>query len=502
MPEIKHKFTGGKMNKDLDERLIPNGDYRNAMNIQVSTSEGSDVGTIQNVLGNEHPDIGQDYIPSGSVCIGSIADEKNDCFYWFTTEGSFKTAFEATGSDSAIGLSTTVMGGVNQQGQGNPWSASYWSPPLDGLNGESSLFFDSEEYTVKRTNTIHRLTELHNPDEEYDYKIETVFLDDAGLIVNIWRPGGDSQSETAESLLASGTDSVGNTATCTPSAACNAFSNTVLGGYAMYGFRNNGMGYGSWSGPNPGVNTKFQLNIYDAADVKVGDSVQGIGFNPWSEYLGYEPYQNFFKEDTYVTSKTLITNWVNHSGEAKEHHVITCNRPVGVAWYNAVTGQVIDDIAFSPSDGLPASSLVTHLHFDHSVLKFSDENLITGINIVDDMLFWTDNSSEPKKINIPRSIEGTIPSAHNHTRLINKAEDITFSSGIDIREEHVTVIKKAPTSPPTITVKSGREPDLNYSGIFYTQEPGSALDSSFLNNNGTQSTRDNFSTRCWRYFQD
>ena len=493
MPEIKHKFTGGKMNKDLDERLIPNGDYRNAMNIQVSTSEGSDVGTIQNVLGNEHPDIGQDYIPSGSVCIGSIADEKNDCFYWFTTEGSFKTAFEATGSDSAIGLSTTVMGGVNQQGQGNPWSASYWSPPLDGLNGESSLFFDSEEYTVKRTNTIHRLTELHNPDEEYDYKIETVFLDDAGLIVNIWRPGGDSQSETAESLLASGTDSVGNTATCTPSAACNAFSNTVLGGYAMYGFRNNGMGYGSWSGPNPGVNTKFQLNIYDAADVKVGDSVQGIGFNPWSEYLGYEPYQNFFKEDTYVTSKTLITNWVNHSGEAKEHHVITCNRPVGVAWYNAVTGQVIDDIAFSPSDGLPASSLVTHLHFDHSVLKFSDENLITGINIVDDMLFWTDNSSEPKKINIPRSIEGTIPSAHNHTRLINKAEDITFSSGIDIREEHVTVIKKAPTSPPTITVKSGREPDLNYSGIFYTQEPGSALDSSFLNNNGTQSTRDNFS---------
>ena len=54
MPDIKHKFTDGKMNKDLDERLIPNGEYRHAMNIQVSTSDGSDVGTIQNLLGNDN----------------------------------------------------------------------------------------------------------------------------------------------------------------------------------------------------------------------------------------------------------------------------------------------------------------------------------------------------------------------------------------------------------------------------------------------------------------
>jgi len=52
MPEIKNQFTGGKMNKDLDERLVPKGEYRDAMNIQVSTSEGSDVGTVQNILGN------------------------------------------------------------------------------------------------------------------------------------------------------------------------------------------------------------------------------------------------------------------------------------------------------------------------------------------------------------------------------------------------------------------------------------------------------------------
>ena len=43
MPEIKKNFTSGKMNRDLDERLIPNGQYKDAMNVEVSTSEGSDV---------------------------------------------------------------------------------------------------------------------------------------------------------------------------------------------------------------------------------------------------------------------------------------------------------------------------------------------------------------------------------------------------------------------------------------------------------------------------
>src|SRR5210317_444712 len=53
MPEIKQNFTRGKMNKDLDERLIPKGEYREAQNIHISESEGSDVGAIENVLSNK-----------------------------------------------------------------------------------------------------------------------------------------------------------------------------------------------------------------------------------------------------------------------------------------------------------------------------------------------------------------------------------------------------------------------------------------------------------------
>ena len=44
MPKLARNFVQGKMNKDLDERLVPNGQYRDAQNIQVANSEGSDVG--------------------------------------------------------------------------------------------------------------------------------------------------------------------------------------------------------------------------------------------------------------------------------------------------------------------------------------------------------------------------------------------------------------------------------------------------------------------------
>ena len=52
MAEVKNAFIKSKMNKDLDDRLLPNGEYRDALNVQVSKSESSDVGALENVLGN------------------------------------------------------------------------------------------------------------------------------------------------------------------------------------------------------------------------------------------------------------------------------------------------------------------------------------------------------------------------------------------------------------------------------------------------------------------
>ena len=33
MPEIKNTLLKGRMNKDLDERLVPNGEYRDALKL-------------------------------------------------------------------------------------------------------------------------------------------------------------------------------------------------------------------------------------------------------------------------------------------------------------------------------------------------------------------------------------------------------------------------------------------------------------------------------------
>ena len=85
MPEIKHHFRAGKMNKDLDERLVPNGEYRDALNVQVATSEGDDVGALQNVLGNQ---VRSSISLSSAKCIGVIDDQENDKIYWFVTNNS------------------------------------------------------------------------------------------------------------------------------------------------------------------------------------------------------------------------------------------------------------------------------------------------------------------------------------------------------------------------------------------------------------------------------
>ena len=96
MPEIKHTFTAGKMDKDLDERLVRNGEYRDAMNVQVRTTSGDsdgvgDAGVVQNIQGNSQvgtsmgDDLVAGFLDADFVCIGSITDEKSDNAYFLFT---------------------------------------------------------------------------------------------------------------------------------------------------------------------------------------------------------------------------------------------------------------------------------------------------------------------------------------------------------------------------------------------------------------------------------
>lgn len=77
MPEIKNTFLKSKMNKTLDSRLIPNGEYRDAKNVSISRSEGADVGALENILGNRK-------LTSLKTDLGYLEDAKNNARYYAT----------------------------------------------------------------------------------------------------------------------------------------------------------------------------------------------------------------------------------------------------------------------------------------------------------------------------------------------------------------------------------------------------------------------------------
>ena len=98
MAEVKNAFIKSKMNKDLDSRLLPSGEYRNAINAQVSRSEGSDVGALENVLGNKQiSDFGLSV--SNLSSIGYLSDEANSIIYVFLTDNE-TSAYVPSGAGS------------------------------------------------------------------------------------------------------------------------------------------------------------------------------------------------------------------------------------------------------------------------------------------------------------------------------------------------------------------------------------------------------------------
>ena len=87
MAEIKNSFLKSKMNKDLDDRLVPNGEYRDAQNISVGKSEADDIGALENVLGNDLvllTDLGN----ANLKIIGYFADDNNEILYLFLTDNT------------------------------------------------------------------------------------------------------------------------------------------------------------------------------------------------------------------------------------------------------------------------------------------------------------------------------------------------------------------------------------------------------------------------------
>jgi len=332
MPEIKHVFNQGKMNKDLDERLVPNGQYIDANNIQVTTSESSDAGTVQSLLGNSAL-VGATSsitnITTAGVCVGSIADEKNNAAYWFI----------ASSPDYNTEVPTTVI--------------SY----------KSAIY--KTEYN---DNNTHDITPVF-----IDFYLEKQ--------------------------------------------------------------------------PDP-----FPVGAFDANAVTLASGrAANLSVNMYITLVSNLPQGVQWRKITAINSNT-ITFDSNISLGADNHP-----EWVEFSWaVPSVSGYNVSTV-FPPN----------------GVLEFDKNKLITGVNIIDDLLFWTDNNNEPKKINITRSIAGTDSANLNkNTRIVVPERGISISDDVFVKKEDLTVIKKSPKKAPLLDlITSGRSgnisttADFNFDGV-------------------------------------
>lgn len=99
------------MNKDLDPHFLPDGAYRDALNIIVGDSdgafvseEGSHNGVAQNYLGNILK--GTDYELTNATCIGSLAYEANNSIYWLVASDYLDAIYEY---NETLDLTTPVL---------------------------------------------------------------------------------------------------------------------------------------------------------------------------------------------------------------------------------------------------------------------------------------------------------------------------------------------------------------------------------------------------------
>lgn len=158
MAEIEKKFLSGRMNKDVDKRLVGDGEYLDAINVTVNTSEGSTIGAVQNPYGN---DLVGDILDTLSarglsnimnpIVIGALPYEAKNLIYWFVTSDNFDGIFEyneLTG-DTVLVLGSTT-GQLNFNGRYIITGVNY----IYNVNG--SLLFWTDGYNPPRRININR----------------------------------------------------------------------------------------------------------------------------------------------------------------------------------------------------------------------------------------------------------------------------------------------------------------------------------------------------------
>jgi len=169
MAEVKNTFLKGKMNQDLDSRIVPNGEYREARNLSISRSEGSTVGEFENVLGNiaisSLTSIGA---PATTEIIGKLIDENSNMAYFMATDWNPGDESRAPGTAKcyivSVDLSSTNPPLILVQGSFLNFNQGYI---ITGINLIENLLFWTDNLNQPRkinvslatSNSSHYTTE-------------------------------------------------------------------------------------------------------------------------------------------------------------------------------------------------------------------------------------------------------------------------------------------------------------------------------------------------------
>ena len=110
MANLTRNFIAGRMNKSVDERLVPNGEYIDALNVRMGSTEQSEVGVIENSKGNlalTTLSYDGNALSSRARCIGAFDDGTNETLYWFVHDDLYPSS--PTGKiDLVVSFSTTT----------------------------------------------------------------------------------------------------------------------------------------------------------------------------------------------------------------------------------------------------------------------------------------------------------------------------------------------------------------------------------------------------------
>lgn len=147
MASTQRNFIKGRMNKSLDERLLPNGEYVDAMNVRLGSTEDSEIGSVENTKGNEAlTSIGFDgtNLSANARCIGAFEEGEDETLYWFVHDPSFGAG--ATGKLDLIMSYNT-----------NTEVLTYHVISIDDGGGVNTTLNFDEQYLITGVNKIDDL---------------------------------------------------------------------------------------------------------------------------------------------------------------------------------------------------------------------------------------------------------------------------------------------------------------------------------------------------------